>query len=69
MHHEDVVMACGEGFAFAYSPYHYAPMYLGLSGSGHRMRNLFGYSIVWLKGPTIGGDIEQAWDFIKYRVE
>lgn len=62
--HEDVVMASGEGFVFAYSPYHYSPMYLGLMGSGMRLRNLFGYSLIWLQGPARGGDIEQAWEFI-----
>ncbi|NHJ48539.1 MAG: DinB family protein [Asgard group archaeon] len=69
LNHEDVVMACGEGFAFAYSPYHYAPMYLGLKGSGLRLRNLFGYSIIWLKGPAFGGNIDQAWDFIKRKLD
>jgi uncharacterized damage-inducible protein DinB len=66
---EDVVMVCGEGFAFAYSPFHYAPMYLSLKGSGQRLRNLYGYSMVWLKGPAIGGDIEQAWKFIKTNLD
>ncbi len=66
--HEDVVMACGEGFAFAYSPYHYAPMYLGLAGSGTRLRNMFGYSTIWMKGPVFGGDIDKAWDFIKKHI-
>ncbi|MHA1308561.1 MAG: DinB family protein [Candidatus Heimdallarchaeota archaeon] len=64
LQHEDVVMACGEGFAFAYSPYHYSPMYLGLIGSGMRIRNKFGYSLIWLKGPARGGDVEEAWEFI-----
>ncbi|MHA1187106.1 MAG: DinB family protein [Candidatus Heimdallarchaeota archaeon] len=62
--HEDVVMASGEGFAFAYSPYHYMPMYLGLMGSGVRVRNKFGYSIIWLQGPSRGGDVDKAWEFI-----
>ena len=69
LQHEDVVMACGEGFAFAYSPYHYSPMYLGLMGSGMRIRNLFGYSLIWLQGPARGGDIEQAWEFITTNLE
>lgn len=61
---EDIVMVSGEGFAFAYSPYHYAPMYLGLFGSGERIRDFYGYSTIWLKGPTRGGDLDQAWEFI-----
>ncbi|MFW9865742.1 MAG: hypothetical protein ACFFEN_06535 [Candidatus Thorarchaeota archaeon] len=65
LQHEDVVMACGEAMVFAYSPYHYGPMYMSLDGSPKRLRGLFGYFTDWIRGPTIGGDLEEAWGFIK----
>lgn len=66
--HEDVVMASGEAMVFAYSPYHYGPMYMSLDGSPKRLRDLFGYYTEWIRGPTIGGDLEEGWNFIKKKV-
>ncbi|MFW9783810.1 MAG: hypothetical protein ACFFFB_16110 [Candidatus Heimdallarchaeota archaeon] len=63
--HEDVVMACGEAMVFAYSPYHYGPMYMSLNGAPKRLRDIFGYFTNWIQGPSIGGDLEEAWNFIK----
>lgn len=65
LQHEDIVMACGEAMVFAYSPYHYAPMYFGLAGSVERLKDLFGYFTEWIRGPSIGGDLEEVWKFIK----
>jgi len=67
--HGDFVIASGEVFAYAYSPYHYAPMYLGLHGCSERLQILAGSSYFWLRGPTIGGDVEEAWNFIKEKID
>lgn len=67
--HGDFVIASGEVFAYAYSPYHYAPMYLGLNGCSKRLHILTGSNYHWRKGPTIGGDVEEAWNFIKQRID
>ncbi|MHA2392500.1 MAG: hypothetical protein ACXAEX_11205 [Promethearchaeota archaeon] len=66
--HEDVVMASGEAMVFAYSPYHYGPMYMSIEGSPKRLRDMFGYFTNWIRGPTIGGDLEEAWEFIKKNI-
>jgi hypothetical protein len=67
--HGDFVIASGEVFTYAYSPYHYAPMYLGLKGCLQRLHLLTGVKYSWRKGPARGGDVEEAWNFIREKID
>jgi len=67
--HGDFVIASGEVFAYAYSPYHYAPMYLGLKRCSQRLHLLTGAQYSWRKGPARGGDVEEAWTFIREQID